>query len=45
MPPPLMENQEVPKEELQKMADHVADWMESTIESYQARFERAKTKA
>jgi 1-acyl-sn-glycerol-3-phosphate acyltransferase len=41
MPPPLREDQEVPKEELQKMADHVANWMETTILSYQERFKRA----
>lgn len=41
MPPPLRENEELPKEELQKMADQVAGWMESTISSYQERFKRA----
>jgi 1-acyl-sn-glycerol-3-phosphate acyltransferase len=41
IPPPLREDKEVPKEELQKMADHVANWMESTILSYQERFKRA----
>jgi 1-acyl-sn-glycerol-3-phosphate acyltransferase len=41
IPPPLREDQEAPKEELQKMADHVANWMETTILSYQERFKRA----
>ena len=43
MPPPLRADMELPKEELQQMADHVASWMESTIQSYQARFRRAQT--
>ncbi len=43
LPPPLRDDQELPKEELQNMADQVAGWMESTIQTYQARFKDAKT--
>jgi 1-acyl-sn-glycerol-3-phosphate acyltransferase len=45
MPPPLQEDQTIPKEELQKMSDHVANWMESTIQTYQARFKKEKISA
>jgi len=38
MPPPLRDDNETPKEALQGMADQVADWMENTLQSYQARF-------
>lgn len=40
MPPPLSEDEAIPKEELKQMSDQVANWMESTIQSYQARFKK-----
>ena len=41
-PPVFQEGESSPKEELQKMSDHVANWMESTIQTYQSRFKREK---
>lgn len=43
MPVPLTDDCTAPKKELQEMADWVADWMENTIQTYQAKFNRAKT--
>jgi len=40
MPPPLSDNNETPKEALEKIADSVADWMENTIQTYQSGFKR-----
>jgi 1-acyl-sn-glycerol-3-phosphate acyltransferase len=45
MPPPLRDDQKLPKEDLQKMADQVANWMESTIQTYQAGFKSTKIKS
>ncbi len=45
MPPPLKEGEAIPREELQKMSDHVSNWMESTIQTYQAKFKGEKISA
>lgn len=38
MPPPLQAENEIPKDALKQISDHIADWMESTIQTYQAGF-------
>jgi 1-acyl-sn-glycerol-3-phosphate acyltransferase len=43
MPPKLKEASIAPKNELQKMADSVADWMENTIQTYQAKFSKVNS--
>jgi 1-acyl-sn-glycerol-3-phosphate acyltransferase len=42
-PIPFTGDNTAPKNELQKMADNVADWMENTIQTYQEKFNREKT--
>lgn len=44
MPPPLRDDIESTKEELQGMADQVAGWMENTIQAYQAKFKKEPAK-
>lgn len=40
MPVPLKNDTSAPKKELIKMADLVANWMENTIETYQAKYKK-----
>jgi len=42
MPIPFTGDSTAPKKELQEMADQVADWMENTIQTYQAKFSGEK---
>lgn len=41
MPVPLRSDNKMPKVELKKMADDVANWMEETIEKYQQKFKKS----